>query len=76
MKYIFTILGDMNESLKIKSLIQEITKVKIIEQKISLKNKKTCYIQEKMETSWKFFKDQNFLAFYLIQSLSRGGGVG
>ena len=41
----------MNESLKIKSLIREIINVKIIEQKISLNNKKTCYIQEKMATS-------------------------
>ena len=41
-----------SESLKIKSLIREITKVKNIEEKISLNNeKKTCYIQEKMATS-------------------------
>ena len=39
-----------SESLKIKSLIREITKVKNIEEKISLM-KKTCYIQEKMVTS-------------------------
>ena len=69
MKYIFTILGDMNESLKIKSIIQEITKVKIIEQKISLNNKKTCYIQEKMATSWKFFKDQTKLFGILSDSV-------
>ena len=62
-----------SESLKIKSLIREITKVKNIEEKISLM-KKTCYIQEKMVTSWECFEDQNFLTFYLIQPLSRGYG--
>ena len=70
--YIFN--SRRSESLKIKSLIREITKVKNIEENILLNNeKKTCYIQDKMATSWKCFEDQNFLKFYLIQPLSRGG---
>ena len=65
-----------SESLRIKSLIREITKVKNIEEKNSLNNeKKTCYIQEKMATSWKFLAEQNLLTLYLIQPLN-GGGVG
>ena len=41
-----------SESLKIKSLLPEITKVKNIEEKILLDNeKKTCYLQEKMAAS-------------------------
>ena len=41
-----------SESLKIKSLIREITKFKDLEEKISLNNeKKTCCIQEKIATS-------------------------
>ena len=46
-----------SESLKIKSLIQEITKVKNIEEKISLNNeKKTCLIENvwKTQTFWHF----------------------
>ena len=60
-----------SESLKIKSLIREITKFKDLEEKISLNNeKKTCCIQEKIATSWECFEEQNFLTFYLIQLLA------
>ena len=63
--YIYNTRG--SESLKIKSLIRAITKVKNIEEKNSLNNeKKRSYIQEKMATSWKCFGDQTFLTFYLI----------
>ena len=66
-----------SESLKIKSLIREITKVKNIEEKISLNNEKKHAIYKR---KWQLVENvlKTFLktlkAFYLIQSLNRGAG--
>ena len=57
-----------SESLILTSLISEITKVKNLFNK---QWKKSYYVQERMEASWKCFEDQNCLILYLIQPLSR-----
>ena len=65
-----------SESLKIKSLVSEITKVRNIEQKISINNEKNHTMYNRKWRKWqqveKCSEDQNFLTFYLIQLLDRG----
>ena len=69
-----------SESLKIKSLIREITKVKNIEEKISLNNeKKMLYTREngsKLEMFWRPNFFDILSDFILSSALELGGGRG